>query len=713
MSRLHAVAAATILTTGAILGGCSSSGTTPPAPTVSYFIPVTTTQFAGTEQNKFHVYVTNGGGTVHPIVLDTGSQLTVVPKQYVGPGAQPVVPTQCHSISYGDGTTWCGRFYTGPMLLGLPASGVTGQGTYPSTVSSFPFLVADPSDTACAAVLTGCDKMPSDLTNRGILGVGFGQGAYGTTYNALLQLQEVAAGTMAPGYVVQLGHTLPGVTVGLTADNSAGFQTIQLSPSTSSVGQWDPNSFTGCVTLSNGPTQVFSECANVLFDTGTVDFTLKTTAADKPAAVMGFDPQDPYINAGTTISVSMPGTSPAVSYTYGATPTTTWASTQSSGFWESRAAGTFFLIGQFVFMGHDYLFDPTAGRIGFKALPVPLAPQIVPWNVLGPGGSAIVADRTPISMTTPVAGADIYFTTDGSTPSPSNGTRYTTPLPISAGATVKAVAVSAGRTSDVASVTYSVYASPYDITPIFTEANLGTDFPQRDAIMPTSLALSDWYNPGASYYTQHPGERTWGPMMDVAFPAVTVPPPAAQTLTWQRQRILYSARRHINTQYQHHHLLEWDPPQGWPFYPISLGHQSAGIDCSSFTAWNYNYALGITMTEDVEDQAALTSVTGPAGRTIPIEKIQPGATFGDTVASFRMGDLLYIKGGGSSTTVTHAITWIGQVNGAGDYLIIDSRDQLETYDSNHAMVPTGIQIRPFTPTSWYYLSLSHANRILK
>ena len=301
-----------------VAAGCGSSSGGTPAPTVSHFIPLTMAKIPKVEANKYHVYVSNGGGAAHPMVLDTGSQLAVVPKQYVGAGAAPVVPTQCHSISYGDGTTWCGRFYTGPAVIGVPSDYVPGQGSYPTTTSTFPFLVADPADAVCIAQLTSptvdCTKMPTDLTNRGILGVGYGKGTYGTAYNALLQFEEVAAGTMAPGYVVQLGRAAPGVTVGLTADNTSGFGTIQLTALAD--GQWNANSFTGCVTLSTGGTKVFDKCANVDFDTGTVDLVIMTPIAQKPTAVMGFEPPHPaYINSGTTVSIAAPATSPVASFT--------------------------------------------------------------------------------------------------------------------------------------------------------------------------------------------------------------------------------------------------------------------------------------------------------------------------------------------------------------------------------------------------------------
>ena len=57
-------------------------------------------------------------------------------------------------------------------------------------------------------------------------------------------------------------------------------------------------------------------------------------------------------------------------------------------------------------------------------------------------------------------GATIYYTTDESTPSSSNGTEYSSAINISETTTIKAIAVKDGVSSDVASATYTIVA-PY------------------------------------------------------------------------------------------------------------------------------------------------------------------------------------------------------------------------------------------------------------
>ena len=61
-----------------------------------------------------------------------------------------------------------------------------------------------------------------------------------------------------------------------------------------------------------------------------------------------------------------------------------------------------------------------------------------------------------ITITTNTAGASIYYTTDGTTPSSSNGTLYDDPFSIDETTTIKAIAIKAGATdSQVAEATYT------------------------------------------------------------------------------------------------------------------------------------------------------------------------------------------------------------------------------------------------------------------
>ena len=334
-------------------------------------------------------------------------------------------------------------------------------------------------------------------------------------------------------------------------------------------------------------------------------------------------------------------------------------------------------------------------------------------NGYGPNGTSIVSTGTPVAISTATEGANIYYTLDGTSPSTANGTLYTFPVSINRTTTLKAIAVKSGlNTSTISSTTYTVYVSPYNIAPVFTATKLGNDFTQRDALPVSNIQTDQWYDQSSSYYAKNPGRLTWGPTL-IQYPAVTNPTLDQQSIRWKKQRIVYVAQRYINTQYQHHYLIQWNPPQTWPMdtaNPVVLGHQSQGIDCSDFTSWNYSYGMGIKMNSDVSEQAALTEVEDAYEGRIKIEKYYKKKTFLETVSQFEIGDLLYIAPQ-EGETVTHVITWIGQVNGAGEYLVIDSHDQFNITDSNNQVVPTGVQIRPFKENQWYFQGFTNANRI--
>lgn len=103
-----------------------------------------------------------------------------------------------------------------------------------------------------------------------------------------------------------------------------------------------------------------------------------------------------------------------------------------------------------------------------------------------------IQDTTHIAMTCGTEGASIYYTTDGSTPSATNGTLYTTPLTINVTAenentdlTLKAVAFKDNAVSEVVSHTYSLKRTECQLTLLMNNSSWGT------ASMPTSAKYGD------------------------------------------------------------------------------------------------------------------------------------------------------------------------------------------------------------------------------
>ena len=69
--------------------------------------------------------------------------------------------------------------------------------------------------------------------------------------------------------------------------------------------------------------------------------------------------------------------------------------------------------------------------------------------------SGSFTDSETVTITCSTSGATIYYTTDGSTPSASNGTQYSGSFTVTTTTTVKAIAVKDGVNSEVASATYT------------------------------------------------------------------------------------------------------------------------------------------------------------------------------------------------------------------------------------------------------------------
>jgi len=195
-------------------------------------------------------------------------------------------------------------------------------------------------------------------------------------------------------------------------------------------------------------------------------------------------------------------------------------------------------------------------------------------------------------------------------------------------------------------------------------ASWAADWPERDLAPQTMLAPQRWY--------EQPWNGGWGPRA-ATYPTLQ-PPAGCDPLAWQRARVVAVARRYLGLSYRHHHVPAWDPPVAL----IGPDGAGPGLDCSNFTAWVYNYGLGIRFTSNVQQQA-----DGPLapGRVLaPDEPYAPG-------------DLLFILRQDRSE-VSHVVLYV---------------DESTVVDSHGAY--GGITEHP--RTGWYLTHFSHARRILE
>lgn len=220
-----------------------------------------------------------------------------------------------------------------------------------------------------------------------------------------------------------------------------------------------------------------------------------------------------------------------------------------------------------------------------------------------------------------------------------------------------------------------------------TWASLTADFADRDALRESREPATEWYRTNAEGHYLNGG---WGPAADT-FPAPAIPKNAqCDSSTWKQERIIAVAMRYIyapgnsaGLQYRHHHIPGWNPPTstyaGAPGENPDADNPDAptawdpgkGLDCSNFTAWVYNYGLGIKFSGDVHRQA--DGSAGPLGRRIPKE------------GSFEAGDLIYLHPSGDAGRASHVVIYIDDAH------IVDSRV--------NAQNRVGVQVRD--RVGWY------------
>jgi cell wall-associated NlpC family hydrolase len=242
-----------------------------------------------------------------------------------------------------------------------------------------------------------------------------------------------------------------------------------------------------------------------------------------------------------------------------------------------------------------------------------------------------------------------------------------------------------------APVVSAKYVSPYTLT---FAPELTTDLVNWQISSESDMV--NWYDPSA-----YPaGQLSWGPRPH-HFAGM-----ALASAADKRQRVLAVGHHWIGTHYQHHHIPDW-APSNWPAWMrVSLGHNSAGIDCSDFTSWCYNVGLGIQITSNVADQGADTTYT----KLFQVTGFEV-ADYNTLVNGLLPGDLLYIRAnsGRANQPITHVIMWVGGPNN----LIMDSHDNTPPVkDSNGNVIPAGVHLRPFVQGSWYHRAFDHAHRLI-
>jgi hypothetical protein len=128
--------------------------------------------------------------------------------------------------------------------------------------------------------------------------------------------------------------------------------------------------------------------------------------------------------------------------------------------------------------------------IGSSSLPTAATPTATP----APGSFSAVQTVT-LSDATP--GVTIYYTTDGSNPSPSSAA-YSAPLQVAASTTIKAIAASASYTTSAVGVFTYTISLPAAATPTFSPAGGAYSAPQTITITDATAGAVIYYTTDGS-----------------------------------------------------------------------------------------------------------------------------------------------------------------------------------------------------------------------
>jgi hypothetical protein len=183
------------------------------------------------------------------------------------------------------------------------------------------------------------------------------------------------------------------------------------------------------------------------------------SAATPTAVAPTFSPGAGTYASAQSVTLSS-ATSGATFYytTNGTTPTT--ASTFYSGPISVSATMTLNAIA----VASGYLNSPVASAAYVIGTPAP-APTFSP-------GAGTYTSTQSVSLSDSIAGASIYYTTNGTTPTTSS-TLYTSPITVSSTLTIEAIATASGSlSSPVASATYMISNGAVTQVPLTSSANV-------------------------------------------------------------------------------------------------------------------------------------------------------------------------------------------------------------------------------------------------
>jgi hypothetical protein len=240
-------------------------------------------------------------------------------------------------------------------------------------------------------------------------------------------------------------------------------QTQQFTSSVTYTGNtavtWSISPSSGTISntgLYTSPNVITSQQSVTVTATSVADTTKSGSATVTllPSTVVAtptFNPTPGTYVTPQTVSISTSTSGASIRYTTdGSTPSSSTGTLYSAPFTVSTTA----TINAIAYAGG--LTDSAIGSATYTISPLVATPT---FNLV----SGTYASAQSVGIGTITSGASIRYTTDGSTPTSTTGTIYSSAISVASTATVKAVAYKTGMTdSDIGSASYTIVSSWYD-----------------------------------------------------------------------------------------------------------------------------------------------------------------------------------------------------------------------------------------------------------